>query len=555
MKTYRKFSLGGAVRGIATAAALSLALLAGASVPLTVQAVEAAGSPAATLQVKAPFDGPATYKAAFEALRDHHITLQDPAVRAKFSQEWQNRHANDKALSTEEGTDKAIFEMMWSLGQRFDYYNPPAANTAEQERHDATLAGVGMSLGQKGLYKAVKALGDKPKKEDVEPLFKISDAIPLYVPDDPYDDAPAGLGGIKKGDIITAVDGQSVNGKTVEEVVKLIRGKAGTQVKITVKRHDDATNSDITKDIPLTRAQVVLHVVRTKELGDSVGYIRLSDFVSKFATKEMYEALQKEINTNKDKALVIDLRNNPGGDLGQVMVMSQMFIPSGVLLQQIQRDEDDMITITTRVDFTGASADIESTNGSKATKSGKRFPLVVPADMPVIVLVNGGSASASEILSGALQANHRAIVIGEPSRGKGVGQHVIKLPFDRNMHVTSFEFRPGGQVMDWVGIVPDVEVKLPDDANLVDDPSSDNQLARAKQEAVNALNGKPTAARPQAEVDARKAELKKTHQDDFAKEVEARRKAVADAANAKADHPDTPDTAKGKPATPDTPAK
>lgn len=524
----QRFSPLTGLRKLASGAAIALSLILTTSMTLPVNAAD--GTPntqtSSTATVAKTFDGAPIYNTAFEALRDNHITLQDPAVRAKFVQEWQHKHDNDKAFTTEEGTDKAVFEMVWSLGQRFDYYNPPAANKRESERRDASLAGVGMSLGQKGLFKAIKALGDKPKKEDVEALFKISDAIPLYVPEDPYDDAPAGKGGIKKGDIITAVDGASVNGKTIDEVVGTIRGKAGTKVKLTIKRDGK------TQDVELTRANVVVHVVRTRELGDKVGYIRLADFMSKYATKEMFDALQKEINTNKDKALVIDLRGNPGGELGQVMTMAQMFIPSGVILQQIERDDDNLITVTTSVDFTGITADMESTDGSKASRSGKRFPLIVPADMPVIVLVNGGSASASEILSGALQANHRAIVIGEPSLGKGVGQTVIRLPQDRNMHVTSFEFRPGGKAMDWVGIVPDIEVKIPDNADM-DDPNADAQLNRAKQEAVNALSGHPAAARPQAEVDARKAELKKSHQDDFAKEVEARRKAISENADTK----------------------
>jgi C-terminal processing protease CtpA/Prc len=163
------------------------------------------------------------------------------------------------------------------------------------------------------------------------------------------------------------------------------------------------------------------------------------------------------------------------------------------------------------------------------TKTGNRPPLVVPKDMPVIVLVDGGSASASEILSGALQANKRALIIGQPTVGKGVGQHVINIPGDRNMHVTSFEFRPAAMAMDWIGIVPDIEVTLPEDANLQEDPSSDAQLNRAKAEAIAAIAGKPSPARPAAEINARKAELKKKNEENFAKEVEARRKAITEA--------------------------
>jgi len=207
--------------------------------------------------------------------------------------------------------------------------------------------------------------------------------------------------------------------------------------------------------------------------------------------------------------------------------MAAMFLDKGIIVQMIERDEDLKVTLTHSVTATGYEGHIQISDGRDMLKTGKRVPRVVPVDMPVIVLVDGGSASASEILSGTLQANGRALIVGQPTVGKGVGQTVITLPQGRNMHVTNFEFRPGAKAMDFVGIVPDIEVVQPEDANPLEDESTDAQLNRAKVEAIAAIMGTPAPARSATEIAARKAELKKTNEDNFVKEMEARRKAIA----------------------------
>jgi C-terminal processing protease CtpA/Prc len=470
----------------------------------------------------APFDGSAIYAAAFEALRDNHVALQDADARAAFVKAWQNRHLSDGALSTEKGTDQAVFEMTWSLGQRFDYYNPPAANEAEGEKRDPTLVGVGVFLSQKGLGKAIKAMGDKPKKEEVEALKKISDSRPIYVVEEPAASSPAGQGGIKKGDVIVAVDGVPSNGKTIAEAIQPIGGKAGTNVTLSILRKVNGV--EVRSDVILTRALVTLPVVHSEQLG-AVAYVSLSDFVSTFASQEMEEALESASKTAK--ALILDLRDNLGGDLAQVMKIAQMVLPHGIIVQRIERAGDDMVTITHSVDAAHFIGTSQSSNGSRGKASSARVPLIVPKEMPVVVLINEDSASASEILAGALQANGRAVIVGQPSHGKGVGQTVVPLPFNRNMHVTSFEFRPGAKAMDWVGIVPDLEVTLPEDTDLVDDPGADTQLARAQEVALSLLAGDRSLTCPQAEVALRAAELKAAHEAEFAKEVEMRRQELA----------------------------
>ncbi|GEM_PF-443775 len=489
--------------------------------------------------VQADFvDGPAIYKSAFEALRDLHSELQDPAVRAEFVKQWEHRHDSDGVLKTEAGTDKAVYEMMWSLGQRFDYYKLPAAAKEEQDMTTARMAGIGATLNQKGLVKAIRALGKEPKREDVLPLLNLSDDRPMVVAEQPDTNSPAGKGGVMKGDRIVAVDGVPVNGKTLDAVVGTIRGTPGTTVKLSIIRSSDV--ADVKVEIALVRADFIVHVVKSTDLGSGVTLIKLDHFMSKYGAQEMFDALT---TAAKGKAIILDLRGNPGGELGQVINMVAMFLDKGVIVQMLERDEDLKVTLTHSVTPNGYEGRIQISDGRDITKTGKRVPRVVPTNMPVVVLIDGGSASASEILSGALQVNGRALIIGQPTVGKGVGQTVVTIPGARNMHVTNFEFRPGSKVMDWVGIVPDIEVVQPEDANPLEDPTSDVQLNRAKLEAIAAIMGTPAPSRSDAEIAARKAELKKVNEDNFAKEVEARRKAIAakpsaDAASSPVDQDD-----------------
>ena len=474
----------------------------------------------------APFDGAPVYEAAFEKLRDNHYTLVTPAARAAFAAAWQHKHDSDGLLTTEKGTDIAIYEMMWSLGQRFDYYFPPVQTKAEHEQEDATMGGIGLSLKEEGLVKAIKALGDKPTNAQVEPLLKLTDERPLLAGDTPDDDTPAGKAHIAKGDRIVAVNGVSVNGRTIDDVVKDVRGKEGTKVVLTIAHKGD-DGKVTTSPVTLTRAKIILHVVKTDYTG-KIAHIRMSNFESQFGTREMGEALYEA--GQKSSGIVLDLRGNPGGSLEQVLQIAQMFIDEGVVMKEVERDGDHMVTITYSLTHDKFVVSAQSDDGSPAqTQEGKRIPMLIPATEQVIVLIDNGSASASEILSGTLQANGRARIMGEASHGKGVGQVVVHLPQDRSMHVTSFEFFPGGVKMDWVGIVPDLEVKQPADADTLEDPNSDLQLNAAKLEIVNTAVGNPSTPLTTAEMNTRRAELEKAHRADFASEQKDRAEMIATA--------------------------
>ncbi|MBX9942038.1 MAG: PDZ domain-containing protein [Candidatus Obscuribacterales bacterium] len=500
-------------------------------------AVQQKTAPAAVQTV--PFDGASIYREAFEALRDKHRELRDPAVRAKFVAEWQNKHANDDMLKTEAGTDRAIFEMVWSLGQRFDYYNPPAAAKAEADRINATMAGVGMPVGMKGRVAALKALnerekaGEKLKPSDFEPIGKISDERQMWVPEAPYEGTPAEKAGIKKGDVITHVDGASLNGKTLDEAVKLIRGPVGTKVKLTIKRQGEFADS--VSEVEITRAQVQVRAVRSEQLSGGITHIKMEHFSSQYGDQEMYEALSKAVAAGT-KGIIIDLRGNPGGFLHQVMNISEMLINKGTVLKQVSR-KGDYIETTSSILTPAYAARVVEVNDGKTPRRETRFqrtPLVVPSHVPVVIMINEGSASASEILAGALQANGRATIIGEPTHGKGVGQEMVFIDKKkRNLHVTTFEFLPGGEVMDWIGIVPDVEVKLPEFVDIAENPSSDTQLNQARAEILGRIMGLPMPVRDAAELAKRRDELKKSHEADFAKEVEMRKKILASPVGAK----------------------
>jgi carboxyl-terminal processing protease len=250
----------------------------------------------------------------------------------------------------------------------------------------------------------------------------------------PIDDTPAQRAGMLPGDLITHLDGEPVLGKTLQEAIEKMRGKEGTKIVLTVRRGSDATAKPT--DVPVVRAVIKTRVVRSRREGD-IGYIRLSSF-NEHTTQDMVTAIEKlktEIGTEL-KGYVIDLRDNPGGLLDQAISVSDTFLNQGEI-------------VSTR--SLRPSAD-----------EGQRFNAKrgdATDGKPIAVLINGGSASASEIVAGALQDHRRAFLVGNTTFGKGLVQTMIPLGEFGGMKLTTAGyFTPSGRSIDKTGITPDVEV-------------------------------------------------------------------------------------------------
>ena len=246
----------------------------------------------------------------------------------------------------------------------------------------------------------------------------------------PMDGTPASRAGIKSGDFLTAIDGKSIVGLPLNDAVKQMRGAVGSAITVTVVRENVEPF-----DVTLTREVIRPEVVKTKAIGD-VGYVRITTFNEQTvkALDRGLEQVRKDVRGGL-KGLVLDLRDNPGGLLEASIEVSSRFLNGGEVVSTRGRRESDA----------------ERYNAVRAN----RFP-----DVPIVVLVNGGSASAAEIVAGALQDRKRAVVMGVTSFGKGSVQTVLPLgPNKGAMRLTTSRYyTPSGRSIQGAGIEPDIEV-------------------------------------------------------------------------------------------------
>jgi carboxyl-terminal processing protease len=248
----------------------------------------------------------------------------------------------------------------------------------------------------------------------------------------PIDDTPAFRAGIKPGDIITALDGKTVLGLSLNDAVDKMRGPPNSKIVLTIKRQ----NVDTPVEVPLIREIIHIQVVKSRMEPGNVGYVRLSQFTEQ-ADAGIRQAVRnlKQQSGGKLTALILDLRNNPGGLLDQAVAVSSDFISRGEIVSTRARHAED----SQRWDAKGS----DLLNGA-----------------PLVVLINGGSASASEIVSGALQDHRRAVLLGTRSFGKGSVQTVIPLPGNGAMRLTTARYyTPSGRSIQALGITPDVRVQ------------------------------------------------------------------------------------------------
>lgn len=246
----------------------------------------------------------------------------------------------------------------------------------------------------------------------------------------PIEGTPAFKAGIKAGDRIIRVEDKSTKGMTLLQAVKLIRGPKGTIVKLTIVRKGEKKPLEL----PITRDEIPLVSVRNFHLTPDISYIRVTSF-QKRTVKDLKSALEDVEKDGSLKGLILDLRNNPGGLLAQAIEVSDIFLDSGVIVSTKGRDSRQNITAT-------------------ANKNSKLRVY------PIIVLINGGSASASEIVAGALQDNKRAIILGTRSFGKGSVQTILPLSDGSGLRLTTARYyTPSGKSIQSLGIVPDIEVE------------------------------------------------------------------------------------------------
>ena len=259
-----------------------------------------------------------------------------------------------------------------------------------------------------------------------------------------YDDSPAKKAGIKAGDILYRVEEKTVTGKDLDKVVSWIKGKKGTKVNLTLLR---GTNSDKIK-VTATRDVINVETVKYKVLENQIGYISISEFDS--VTGAQFAKALKQLQKKNIGGLVVDLRNNPGGSLSTVCDILDSILPKGLIVYTKDK------------------------NGKKEEyTSDEKHRL----NLPMSVLVNGQSASASEIFAGAVQDYGKAEIIGTQTYGKGVVQNLFDLKDGTCVKLTTSEyFTPKGRNIDGKGITPDVKIEYKYNAK---DPKADNQLDKA----------------------------------------------------------------------------
>ncbi|MDT9338511.1 S41 family peptidase [Trichodesmium erythraeum 21-75] len=312
----------------------------------------------------------------------------------------------DKTYTSEEQAYDAIKEMLKKLDDPYTRFMDPEEFKNMQIDTSGELTGVGIQLTQ---------------DPDSKKLVVIS----------PIEDTPAFDAGIQAKDIISKIDGQSTKGMNINEAVSLIRGPIGSQVILTIKRE----NLEI--EFPIVRAKIEIHPVKysQKESYNSlgkVGYIRLSQF-SANAAGEMREAIGN-LETQKVSGYILDLRSNPGGLLYASIEIARMWLKRGDIVSTVDRN---------------GVTDRQKANNRSLT------------DKPLVVMVDGGSASASEILSGALQDNKRATLVGTKTFGKGLVQSVRSVGKGAGIAVTIAKyFTPNGRDINKLGIQPDVKIPL-----------------------------------------------------------------------------------------------
>lgn len=282
-------------------------------------------------------------------------------------------------------------------------------------------------------------------------ISKKNDSIVIIAP---IEDTPAEKAGLQSGDYIIKINGESTRGMSTMEAVKKMRGKAGTPIDLTISR----ANSSTPIQVHIVRATIKVKSVRSKLFDDGYAYVKVSQFQQR-TTEDLVSHINNLYKQNKSplKGIVLDLRDDPGGLLNQAVGVSAVFLPKESLVVSTKGRNGKKLTEykATRSDYMpGKSAGKDILSG---------LPENIK-DVPVVVLINSGSASASEIVTGALQDHKRAVVVGVQSFGKGSVQSVVPLSNGAGVKLTvSLYYTPNNRSIQAQGIVPDIELKSKND--------------------------------------------------------------------------------------------
>jgi len=332
-------------------------------------------------------------------------TLQNlPSQFQIESQAWQKLqeyYVDQKQLDANKISQGAVRGMVQAVGDPYTDYYTPQEYQSTMIQLTGVFQGIGATIEKKNNYIVIVA---------------------------PMSDSPAEKAGLKTGDIILKIDGQSTEGMNSDVASQKIRGTAGTRVTLTIGREGQREPFEVT----LTRQEIKMDSVKT-EMRGQVAYIKIQQFILP-TTDDFKAALTKDLG-NGAKGVILDLRDNPGGILTQAIDVASQFLTRGIVVKVVDK------------------------NGTESVQKVKSGGLAT--DLPIIVLINGGSASASEIVAGALQDNERAKLAGIKSYGKASVQNIVKLDDGSAMKITTAHYyTPNGKLITGTGLAPDYPTDL-----------------------------------------------------------------------------------------------
>ncbi|MFB0537703.1 MAG: S41 family peptidase [Anaerolineae bacterium] len=333
------------------------------------------------------------------------------------------------AAAGEEAPEFAVFWEAWHLIENEFYGDLPTM----QEVTYGAIRGVLVAIGDDGTS-FIDPEHAAIMREDITGGFEGIGAVVNMLPNgrliivEPLPGRPAAQAGVQQGDLVLQVDDTPIQNMTLIEAVSLIRGPAGTTVRLTILRRGVREPFEVT----IVRERIELEVVESRMLDDDIAYVRLTEFNAK-ATKELKEALQ-ELMAQEPKGMIFDLRSNPGGFLQTSVEVASQFLDGGLVLTEKGKGDRE-----------------------------EKFPVMsggLATEVPLVVLVNAGSASASEIVAGAIQDSGRGILVGERTFGKGSVQLPHTLSDGSELRVTIARwFTPKGHEIQGIGVIPDIEVE------------------------------------------------------------------------------------------------